>query len=271
MKKTIIVIVLTALVFLSAVTLGVSTVYRINEVTVVASTFSQEAKREAEELQSALDEAYDKKSMFSASKDLAEDVLGRFPYFRITSFKKDYPNRLEITVSEDEEVYALPCQNEADGYYILNAEGIVLSIRDNYIHRSDSATPRNNLLITGLSVSGEKGSTLKGDTSLSYILAFCQTANQILGGIQSNIEKIDVIKGGLSEDTVTLRLTAFEGVKIYVRNPSFLTEEKAIEAINKYLSLSDSQRTMGMIAVQDTNGAPSAIYSKTDEFASVIG
>ncbi len=271
MKKTIIVIVLTALVFLSAVTLGVSTVYRVNEVTVIASTFSKEAKEEAKQLQTELNEAYEKKSVFSASKDLAEEILEKFPYFRITSFEKDYPNRLVITVSEDEEVYALPCQNEADGYYILSADGTVLSIRDTYINRSDTTTQRTNILITGLTVSGEKGGTLVGDGSFGYALAFCQKINEILGGIQSNIERVEVIKGGSSEDTVTLRLTAFEGVKIYVRNPSFLTAEKATVAIDKYLSLSDSERTMGMIAVLDINGVPSVTYSTTDEFALAIG
>lgn len=270
MKKTIIVIVLTALVFLSAVTLGVSTVYRVNEVTVVASTLSNEAKTEAGQLQAELDEAYEKQSIFTAKKSIAEEIVERFPYFRITAFEKDYPNRLVIKISEDEEVYALPCQNEADGYYILSADGTVLSVRGDYSNRSDSTAQRKNVLITGLTVSGEKGGTLLGDGSFAYTLSFCQKVNDLLGGIQSNIERVEVIKGGSAEDTVTLRVTAFEGVKIYIRNPSYLTDEKAVCAIEKYLSLSDSARTTGMIAVLDINGAPSVTYSTTDEFAETL-
>ena len=74
------------------------------------------------------------------------------------------------------------------------------------------------------------------------------------------------MKGGSAEDTVILKLTTFEGVKIYVRNPSLQTEEKARIAIEKYVSLSDLERTRGMIVVLNINGIPSATYSKKDEF-----
>ena len=44
--KKIVTIVLTVLVFLSAVFIGVSNVYRVDGVTVVAKTYSEEAKTE---------------------------------------------------------------------------------------------------------------------------------------------------------------------------------------------------------------------------------
>ena len=47
MRIKIVTIILTVLIFLSAVTLGVSAVYRVNEVTVSAVTVSEEAKTEA--------------------------------------------------------------------------------------------------------------------------------------------------------------------------------------------------------------------------------
>ena len=269
-KKKIIVILLTALVFLSVAVLGVSAVYRVDEVTVVATTLSNEAKTEAEQLQKRLEEVYARKSMFFVERDLAEEIVEQFPYFRITDFEKSYPNRLIVDIREDEETYAVPCLNAEEGYYILGADGTVLGVRTDYSNRSDVTGKRKNVLITGLSVVGEKGGTLSGDTSLAYTLAFCQKVNELLDGIQSNILQVDVVKGGSLEDTVVLKLTTFEGVKIYVRNPSLHTEEKARLAIEKYFALSDSERTTGMIVALDKNGTPSIAYSQEDEFEGII-
>lgn len=269
-KKNFLIIILTVLVFLSAAVLGVATVYRVNEVTVDAATVSKAAKSEAQALQKELDEIYEKQSIFFVEQDLANEIVSRYPYFRITGFEKAYPNRLIVSVSEDEEVYALPCENSADGYYILGTDGTVLGVREDYNNRSDVTGEMKNVLITGLSVTGEKGGALSGDSALSYTLDFCGKLHELLGGIRRNILTVEVIKGGSAADTVTLRLTTFEGVKLYIRNPSLLTQEKAALAVEKYFALSDAQRTVGMIAVLDINGEPSAFYSAQDEFFETI-
>lgn len=269
-KKNFLIIILTVLVFLSAAVLGVATVYRVNEVTVDAATVSEEAKAEAQAMQKELDAIYEKQSIFFVKRDFADEIVARYPYFRITGFAKAYPNRLIVSVSEDEEVYALPCENVADGYYILGADGTVLGVRENYNNRSDATGEMKNVLITGLSVTGEKGGALSGDSALSYTIDFCGKLHELLGGIRRNIIAVEVIKGGSAADTVTLRLTTFEGVKLYIRNPSSLTQEKATLAVNKYFALSDSERTVGMIAVLDVNGEPSVLYSAKDKFFEVI-
>ena len=269
-KRNVLIIILTVLVFLSAAVLGVSTVYRVSEVTVDVATVSTEAQAEAQALQKELDAVYEKQSIFFLEQDSADEIVSRYPYFRITGFQKSYPNRLIVSVSEDEEVYALPCENGEDGYYILGADGTVLGVREDYNNRSDATGEMKNVLITGLSVTGEKGGALSGDSALSYTLAFCGKLHELLGGIRRNIVTVEVIKGGSAADTVALRLTTFEGVKLYIRNPSLLTQEKAALAVEKYFALSDSERTNGMIAVLDINGELSAFYSAQDEFFETI-
>ena len=269
LKRNITIIILTALVFLSAVFLGVSTVFRVSEVAIVATTVSNQAQGEVEQIQRELDKAYDKQSIFSSNEDLAKQIIARFPYFRITGFEKDYPNRLVISLSEDEEVYALPCGNERGEYFILGADGTILEIRQDYANRSDTTKQRKNLLITGLDVVGEKGGLPTGDTSFAYTIAFCDKVNELLGGIQRNIQSVEVVKGGSAEDTIFLRLTTFEGVKMYIRNPSLCTSDKAILAVEKYFSLSDSERTTGMIVVLDTSETIKANYFSVDEFAMI--
>ena len=90
-KKNVLVIVLTALIFLSVAVLGVSTVYRVNTVAVRAPVVSEMAKTEAEQLQEKLTAAYDKQSIFSANDELAKEIVSQFPYFNITGFEKNTP------------------------------------------------------------------------------------------------------------------------------------------------------------------------------------
>ena len=97
---------LTVLVFLSAVFIGVSNVYRVDGVTVVAKTYSDEAKTEATQMQKELQEAYKGESVLFAKEDLALTVLEKYPYFRLTKFEKRYPDVLCIEATEDAEVFA---------------------------------------------------------------------------------------------------------------------------------------------------------------------
>ncbi len=270
--KKFLVILLTVLVFLSGAMLGFATVYRVDEVLVDALTISEEAETEAEELKARLLAAYEKQSIFSAEAAPAEVIVEDFPYFRIQKFEKAYPNRIVVQVTEDAEVYAIA--NEAGGYYILGVDGTVLGIRDEYYNRSDETGMSNNLLVTGVTVSGEKGQKITGDESVSYLLAFCQKADALLNGIRRNISAIELKRGGSSEETVTLKLSTFEGVTIYINNPSEQTERKAEIAINKYLGagndgLSDLERTCGMllVTVSELTGEVQATYHDKDIIA----
>ena len=103
--KKIITIVLTVIVFFTAAFLGVSAVYRVEEVTLVVKNVSSPALEEAAALRTVLEEAYLKKSTIKADDAAAKSAFENFAYFRLTGFEKDYPGRLVITATEDAEVY----------------------------------------------------------------------------------------------------------------------------------------------------------------------
>lgn len=264
--KKVLIIMLTVLVFLSGTVLGVSSAYRIDAVLVDAKTVSVEAETEAEALKKRLIEVYEKQFTPFATEEEAYAVVEEFPYFRITAVEKAYPNRLIVRVTEDDEVYAVSCGENSDNYYILNREGTVLGIRNDYLNRSDETGKAKNVLITGVSVSGEKGEKISGDEALSYLFTVCAKADELLQGIRRNVLTIEKIQAGSSADTVTLKLTTFEGVKIYINTPSEKAEEKAQAAIETYLSLSDGARTRGMIAVAEVDGTVKAFHADKDAF-----
>ena len=270
--KKFLVILLTSLVFLAGAVLGVATVYRVDEICVEASTISDEAEAEAQDLQARLVAAYEKQSIFSAEATLAEEIIADFPYFRMSQFEKAYPNRIVVHVTEDVEVYAI--ENGAGQYYILGGDGTVLGIRDEYSNRSDETGKSNNLLVTGVSVTGQKGEIIRGDENVTSLLSFCQKVDGLLNGIRRNITAIELKKGGSSQETILLKLSTFEGVTIYINNPSVQTERKAEIAVNEYLGtgnvgLTDLQRTCGMllVTVSDTTGDVQTTYHDKDIIA----
>ena len=124
--RNVVAVILTAIVFLSAAALGVSNVYRVDAVTLDVSVISDAAREEADALQKNLLGRYEKDSIFFASEREAEEEFAAFPYFRMVSFRKEYPNRLVISASEDAEVFA--AAREDGSYYILDPASVAQTV-----------------------------------------------------------------------------------------------------------------------------------------------
>ncbi len=256
MKKKLLTIILTALLLLSTAALGVSTVFRVEQVTLIARLTPQ-AEVTAEGLQAELEKAYAKDSIFSVKDNEAEKVVSKYSYLRIIEFKKSYPNAITVTVVEDTETYAVESEG---GYFVLNGEGIVVAHRAEVNNREDGAP---NLLVKGLTVTGKVGGTLSGDSAWGSMLALCQGVDDALNGIRRNVTLAEVYR---RTPQCFYRLTMAEGVKIYIEEPDLLTDEKADVAIEKYLSLSGEERLTGRIAVRVVEGQAVAEYKSVDEF-----
>lgn len=260
-KKNLLIIILTALVFLAAAVLGVATVYRVDEVTVYAPVVSDEAKTEAATLKERLLEAYDKQSTLFADQAEADAVAKDFPYLRIVSFKKEYPNRLVFEVREDAEVYAAPVPGKDGSYYILNADGVVLGERDDPTNRS---TGGRNVILKGtesapLTVTGEKGKPLAGDDILPTLFSFAKAVNEKLDGIRRNVISIEVVRPASAAEQTLFKLATAEGVVLYVRNPAAKTAEKAARLVEEYAALGDKEKTAGVLLLYD-NGEELGVY-----------
>lgn len=257
MNKKVLTIILTALMFLSGVVLGIATVFRVNDVSVVATVVSEQAKAEAEAFKKDLLKVYNEENIFSVKNSEMDSVLSEYPYLRVTDFKKSYPNKIVVSISEDAEVYAVETGEE---YYILGGSGSVLGRRASSLNRLDNA---ENVRLKGLTVTGEKGGELSGDECWPSMLGLCKAMDETLGGIRANVVSVEVLTR--TPETFYL-ITMREGVKVYVHAPSVMTEEKAREAMNEYLSLSDAERMTGRITVRDAGGKVYVSYSPLNEF-----
>lgn len=261
MKNKWLVILLTALIFISIAILGVTSVYRIDKVTLNAYDVSGAAQAEEEVLQQKLSKLYVGENMFFADEKEAEKLLQEFPCLRLSAFKKSYPNRIIVEVTEEAEVYAVGGVD--NNYYILSGDGTVLGVRNSYINRLDGA---ENVLLKGMQVSGHRGGALTGDKNYLTALSICRKTDELLNGIRRNVVGLEVLTqtpdGVALPDGVTIFcMTMREGVKIYIYNPSSNTEQKTQKAIEKYLSLNDGERLTGKITVSDNSEEIIVTYS----------
>lgn len=263
-KRNWIIILLSILLFLSAAVLGVSSVYRVDEVTLYAPVISDEAEEEAAALKTRLLETYKKRSTLFAGREEADAVAEEFPYLRIVSFKKSYPNRLVLEVREDAEVYAVPTSETQEEYYILNADGVLLGVRKDSANRS---TGGHNVILNGahaLNIVAEKGKVLTGDETFQALLAFVKQAHESLDGIQRNVLSVEVLRPAAATKETIFKVQTEEGVLLYVRNPLERTGEKAAKAMEEYLKLGDDEKTSGALLVYDEEETISVYYTTED-------
>lgn len=254
--KKILTIALTVLVFLSAVLVGVSNVYRVENVVLEVKTYSEIAKKEARQIQQDLQDAYRGESVLFAKEDAAREVIENYPYFRLTKFEKLKPDVLRVELAEDEEVFAVKTKR---GYCILSADGTVLDVRKNSENRADG---EQNVEIVGANPVGEIGDTV-GGAGFDSLLRMCKVMARRLNGIRANVAKIEfdnVEEGG------RIFLHMREGVRITVVHAHLLTEQKAEAFTTAYLALGDEQRLTGFIhATESLDGTEVAILYKPNE------
>ncbi len=256
MRKKILVITLTVLVFLSCVVLGGATVFRVNEITVKTSAISSPAQVEAQALKARLEEEYLGDNLLFAGDNKAESVVEEFPYFLFVSFKKEFPARIVVTVLEDAEVYSVPHVN---GYYLLSGDGSILSSRQDSNNRLDG---HPNVLLKGLSVTAN-GTQITGDEYFPTVLTACQGFDERLNGIRNNVLSVDLVN---RYPVTILAFQMYEGVRVYLVNPNALTQEKIDGAVEKYFALSVEERRYGCIVVSEIEGKVTISYEEKDTF-----
>ncbi|MBQ8657684.1 MAG: hypothetical protein IJ506_00945 [Clostridia bacterium] len=243
-KKKFWVILLTVIVFLAGALLGVTNVYRVDDVVVKIDYVSEASAPESEALLKRLSKAYKGQSTLFVEKDEAKKIFEDFPYFRMTSFSTKHPNKVVIKATEDEEFYAF--EKVDGGYYILGLDGVVLGERETSVNRSDGG---ENVLLSGFEATGEKGKKLVGD-GVDTAIGFLSVLSEKLGGIRNNITKAD---WQTPASTATyLNLETVEGVRLLIENPQTLTKEKAERLAAYYTALEDGARLAGEVWVTST-------------------
>lgn len=242
--KKFLTILLTTVLFLAATVLTVSSVYRVGAVTLELTAVSEAAKEEASLLENTLSELYKTKSIFFVEDEQAKEAISAYPHFRLTGFEKAYPNRLIFYCAEDAEVYAV---QKEDGYYVLGADGTVLTERSTPYNRSDG---KANVVLRGFSFQAMLGS-VPSDETFRFVLAFARTLDVSFGGIRSNVKEISITNTEYRPDDVVLKMTMREGLVVTVYNPANSPEKKAENCYAFYSEMKTAERMSGELFVSD--------------------
>ncbi len=249
--KKIVTILLTLVLFLTATVLGVTSVYRVEKLDLNIRFVSEDAKAEAESLRLELIKLYEKESAFTVEAETAENTFVNYPYFRMTNFKIEYPNKLVIEAIEDAEVFSV---KNGEEYYILGLDGTVLSVRETPQNRSDK---KDNVAIEGMEVAGVKGQRCIGE-KINGILPLLKELSLRFNGLRSNLVSVEYqLLGGTIEQ---YNLLTREGVVIRVRQAKEFVEEKAEKIANVYTSLKDDERLKGSIYAASGDGNTTVVY-----------
>lgn len=131
-KISVILIAIAFIIVLMISCIGLLAVKKIHVDYSVLSYSSLDENMSAESVQSLLDEYKGKNILFLKEKEIREKMSAH-PRLEIVSFKKQFPNVLEISLKERREIYSLAIN---DKQYVLNEDGFILS--DDGTFRQDS-------------------------------------------------------------------------------------------------------------------------------------
>ena len=252
-KKKFVTILLSVMMFLAIAVLGFANVFRIDSVSLVSTTISSQAEDEAEQLQSELNICYIGQNTLFADQSAANEAIVNFPYFRITAFRKEFPNRLVIEVQEDEEMFAVETGTD---YYVLGGDGMMLGRRNTLENRSGNYP---NIRVVGLTLEYNVGHVVTGNSLVDGFVSIVKTMASVQGmggNLRSNVAEITIA------NSREMRIQMKEGVLVRVYNFDENPQAKAELLVNKYLGLQDFQKVTGTIQVGDTvNGLVAEYYA----------
>jgi hypothetical protein len=244
MKKINFVAIISIVIFVCALLLGANTVFSVSKIETSYSLATTKAYADSKEVQENLEKKYVGKNLILLSLNKVTAEFDDYIYFTVTSIEKKYPDTLVLTVTERTEVYALEGE---DGFYMTDGEGQFLRYATENQNRADG---EGNFLLSGFK---NTDGDFTADGNFAYAMTVCAVADQTLGGIRSSLVSLTVLSPTSDAADTEFVICSKEGVTIHIGAPSLLTEEKIAKGLEKYLSLSDGERTAGDIYVLDSH------------------
>ncbi len=245
MKKKVLLMTLIGLVLLGAVlAAALNAVFTVTDVKVSFSVISNEGRAESLALQEELEEKFVGRSTTFLDLSEVNAAVGEHPAFRVERVEKDFPRTVVLSVTERRELYAVPL--ETGKFAILDEEGNYLYDKEENVNRCGGA----NILLEGFDLHRE-GSGVTGKY-FPEVLSFVGVFSERLGDARANLMTISLepTPNPIMGDGF-FRLLLKEQVTVAVYFPANLTRMKAEKVLEKYLSLSDTQRLYGFFDVYD--------------------
>ena len=243
MKKRVIFATLIAFVLLLAVVAaGLNAVFTVTKVTPVFTVFSEEGKKDAQELEEKLNSFKGKSTTFLKLNDVKE-VVEAYPCFRVDEIKKSFPNEIKVRVTERNALFAYESET---GYTVLDDEGFCLFIgREDLSNRSGG----DNILLRGFKICAPLGGVVEGKF-FDELLEMFSVFRESFPAVRANVVSVTLkYRGADRDENYEFSVLMREGVTLRIADPLHRPAEKAACAVEKFLSLEDGQKAFGYVTV----------------------
>ena len=183
------------------------------------------------QIEMSLNQFVGKNLLFLDLEDV-ETEIKKYPYFKVDSIKKSYPNVIELNVTERREVYCITLDNYV---YILDQTGFVL----NKVAVAEFEGVGDNRI--ELDIQGVEGLTLTiGNKIQSQDMPFIDSVLQMASAVDLTdcIDKISIVNDNSFEYKGAFFYT-HTGVKMEIRKPEVLGVEKITKVFEVYDDISD--------------------------------
>lgn len=242
---------LTVILFIA---LAFFTVFRVYDVSVKYSVYSDEDYSTAEEVVSSYK---GKNLVFLDAQEIADEIVEK-TNLKVLSVKKVYPFTIEVELFSSEERFAIA--NENGGYYVLDVDYVVLKTRDTLVNPADGLSD----VLLEFKTELKPSITLK--SSLIYeneeLFESLKTVASCFDSPRDRVYSISVIETA-EKGNYRIEVIMRSGVVMQIRKATALTREKTLAGISKYESLKDNDLLSGTIECYEMdNGEVVSVYTK---------
>ena len=246
-KKVLILTGIAAALLIAVIAAALNAVFTVARVEVRFSTCSERGESEAVLMQSELGEYFvGKSSTFLKVEDVRAAVEASYPAFRVVSAEKHLPRTVSLTVEERRETYAFRRENGL--FAILDEEGVYLYDSEQNMNRRGG----ENILLEGFALSVPGSGKIAEGSYAEELFAMGRVLTETFGDARANV--VSVTLSSEYEMGAYFLLEMREGVTVQIFTPENEPEDKARAALEKYLSLSETEKTYGFFDIIDRIG-----------------
>jgi len=234
-KKVAIVTAVVAVLLLAALAAGLNAIFSVVSVKVDFTLFSEVAREDAVKLQGELDKEFVGDSTVFLDLGEVKAIAEKYPAFKVESVEKDYPRTVLMSVTEREEMFAV--EKEEGGFKIYDREGVYLCDRETNENRADKA---ENIRLSGFTGAEDR---------LTEAFRILKALDDSLKDLRMNLAAVTLHSPSTHAEDDYFVMSFREGVTCTFSGLSDRGEEKALAAVEKYLTLEDEDKMFGEIIV----------------------
>lgn len=230
------------------------TVFRVYDVSIDYSVYSNEDYLVAEEILAS----YKGKNLIFVDTDEIAAKIVENTNLKVRSVEKEYPFSLKAELYSSEERFAIEAENGA--YYVIDVDYVVLKTRDTLVNPADGLSD----VLIDFQTEIKPSITLKQPLEYANKELFdsLKTAIDCFDSPRDRIYSVTVIETQ-EKGNYRIEINMRSGVTMQIRKATKSTREKVLAGISKYESLLGGDLLNGTIeCFEMDNGSIVSVYTK---------